>query len=224
MAALGGMVLFADLFHRGFSSQGISVFLSMLAMVGVLWALRGILHARGKALKAAHICSFYERGLDRLQQAWKGKGNNGLAFARDHHLYQHDQAILGDGSLFELLCTTRSQVGADRLAAYLLDSIGVDEAQARQDAVRELQNEIELREQIASLGKYQFQRCDGPLIGRWLALPAVAAGSSVTVFLFGAALLCLVLSLLCLVQVLHWSGVAVLLVPLLASKVVLGSR
>jgi hypothetical protein len=216
MIALGGIFLLADLLYRGGSSHSIFVFLSAVAMVCVLWALRGLFRARGKSLKVAHVCSFYEQGIDRLQQSWRGKGNTGLEFARNHHLYQHDLAIIGDGSLFELLCTTRSQAGADRLASYLLDSTGVEEARARQDAVRELQNETLLREQIASLGKYQFQRCDGPLLADWLALPAIAVGSAVPVFLFGAALVCLVLGLLCLAQVLHWSTVAFLLAPLLA--------
>ena len=74
-----------------------------------------------KLIDLARRSAFYERGIDRMEDAWRGKGRTGLEFARKHHLYQSDLDILGEGSLFELISTTRSEVGAERLASFLLD-------------------------------------------------------------------------------------------------------
>jgi hypothetical protein len=105
-------------------------------------------------------CDYFERGLARVAGAWIGKGRSGEEFARGHHLYRDDLNILGTGSLFELLCTTRTSAGAERLASYLLDACEPTETKLRQEAVRELVDPTVLREQAACLGKYVLQDCD----------------------------------------------------------------
>ncbi len=220
IAVLAGLITVAGLLFWTWYSMP-TVF-SMIAVIGILWAIRGFFRLRVRALQMAHLCTFYEQGLDRLRGTWQGKGNAGMDFTRPHHLFQDDLAILGDGSLFELLCTTRSQAGADRLASYLLDPSTLQESKARQEAVSELKQATELREQIASLGKYQFQRCDGTYLRQWFCLPMIEAGRGVALFLLGSSSICFVSCLLCVAQFLQWGMILPWLLPLLLAQAVVG--
>jgi hypothetical protein len=222
IALVGGVVVFSSLMYVAITRQSIARDLSVIPLIGVGWALREYLRFHTKSLELAHICGFYERGLDRLQGLWRGRGHTGIEFARENHLFQHDLAILGDSSLFELICTTRSEAGADRLASFLLDSVGLEEANARQEAVRELQDRTYLREQIASLGKYQFQRCDGLLLRDWLRLSVLTVPRAIPIFLLASSLICLILFVLGLAQLLNWSLLAALLAPLLIAQASIG--
>ena len=146
---------------------------SVLPLLGATMALREYLKWRARALEYARRSGFYERGLDRLRGAWQTTELTGEEFERENHLYQFDLQILGKSSLFALLCTTRSQAGAARLASYLLDPADLAEATSRQQAVRELVGEKGLREEIALLGEYQFQECDRDTLDEWIKIPAL---------------------------------------------------
>lgn len=141
--------------------------------LAAFWQIRAYLRHYGRAIDAAYRAAFYERGIDRIDGDWLGKGNAGLDFERDHHLYQNDLDILGKGSIFELLATTRSGIGAERLAAFLLDPVTSAKARARQEAVKELQPAVDLREEIDLLGKYRFQDCSGKRLRGWLDEPLI---------------------------------------------------
>src|SRR5580698_1980642 len=82
---------------------------------------QGLIAHWSEASKNSRLRRFYQSGLDRLQGNWAGKGASGDEFSRPHHVYERDLNLFGEGSMFELLCTTRSQVGQRRLASYLLD-------------------------------------------------------------------------------------------------------
>ena len=130
---------------------------SVMPLLGAIITLRQYLNWRARALEYARRSGFYKAcGLDRLRGAWQTTELTGEEFERENHLYQFDLQILGKSSLFALLCTTRSQAGAARLASYLLDPADLAEATSRQEAVRELSGENGLREEIALLGEYQF--------------------------------------------------------------------
>ena len=79
-----------------------------------------------------------------------------MEFAREHHLYQTDLDILGEGSLFELLSTTRSEVGAERLSSFLLDPTTVHNARERQDAVKELRDATVCAKRLRSSANISF--------------------------------------------------------------------
>ena len=113
---------------------------------------------------------YFERGVRRLTASWQGKGETGQEFAREKHLYQSDLNILGEGSLFELLCTTRSRVGAERLATYLLDPVDQDESRRRQEAVKELTGFNHLREEIHRLGDYRSDDCSIGSFDKWFSM------------------------------------------------------
>ena len=140
---------------------------------------RNLLQSRRETLKALRLRRFYQSGVDRLNGDWAGKGASGEEFGRRDHLYERDLNLFGAGSMFELLCTTRSKVGQRRLASYLLDLPDRDETLARQRAVKELQPRSDLRERICLLGQYTFQSCDWEPFRAWLDSPPVSVADAI---------------------------------------------
>ena len=198
-----------------------SLTLSVLPLVGATIALREYLKWRARALEYARRSGFYEHGLDRLRGAWQKTELTGEEFERENHLYQFDLQILGKSSLFALLCTTRSQAGAARLASYLLDPADLAEATSRQEAVRELVGETGLREEIALLGEYQFQECDRDTLDEWIKTPALSVHPWVHPWIRGALFTCsattLIVCVMCFAGILSWlQGLPVLLLLLAA--------
>lgn len=117
--------------------------------VVLLFVHDAVLRAFHRARRAA---AYYQSGLDRLADAWKGKGQPGTRFQDDHHPYAADIDLFGVGSLFELLCTARTRTGEDTLAGWLRGPAGPVEVRERQAAVQELRGQIDLREDLALLG------------------------------------------------------------------------
>src|SRR5262245_9989882 len=93
------------------------------------------------------------RGLARLDGSWSGTGRRGTRFADPHHPYADDLDILGEGSLYELICEARTSMGEEALAAWLLAPSGSAAARARQAAVQALAPRLDLREDLALLGE-----------------------------------------------------------------------
>jgi hypothetical protein len=110
---------------------------------------------RNKALlQTLRLESFYQRGVERMEGRWVGSGTGGDEFAADEdHPYARDLHVLGAGSLFELLCTCRTEVGRRHLAQYFLTTPTVEEARRRQEAVQELRHNVTLCEQLHLLGE-----------------------------------------------------------------------
>lgn len=94
----------------------------------------------------------YERAIARVNDAWAGTGIQGEDLMPENHLYARDLDLFGKGSLFELLCTTRTKAGEEVLADWLCKTPTCAIARSRQEAVRELQDRLDLREELAVLG------------------------------------------------------------------------
>ena len=98
--------------------------------------------------RAARAVAWYEHGIARIEDRWPGLGPTGARFADPEHMYAQDLDLFGDGSLFQLLCTARTQAGEETLAAWLKTPAGAAEVSERQAAVRELQPRVALREEL----------------------------------------------------------------------------
>ena len=106
---------------------------------------------------------FYERALARIEDRWAGSGETGERFNDPDHVYAADLDLFGEASLFQLLSTARTQMGEDTLAGWLLspstDSPSTDspsiveKIRERHAAIRELRDQIDLRENLAVLGE-----------------------------------------------------------------------
>lgn len=124
--------------------------------------------ARDRAGKAA---AFYQRGLDRLEFRWMGRGDRGERFLAGDHPYAADLDLFGEGSLFELLCTARTGAGAERLASWIKSPASPEEIRARHEAVEELRDRLDLREDLALLGEEVNTAVDPAMLLRWSGSP-----------------------------------------------------
>jgi len=102
---------------------------------------------------AKRSVKFYERGLARIEDRWAGIGETGDRFNDPHHVYAGDLDLFGNASLFQLLSTARTRMGEDRLAQWLLAPSTIEQISKRQSAVRELRDELDLREDLNVLGE-----------------------------------------------------------------------
>lgn len=116
---------------------------------------------------------FYGRALTRLDDRWQGTGNTGDRFADSSHVYSSDLDLFGKGSLFELISNTRTAAGENTLADWLLAPARGEEVLARQSAVRELQNRLDLREDLALLGSDIQADVHVDALHRWGTAPSV---------------------------------------------------
>ena len=161
------------------------------------WLTFGILaviHARRlerfERAKAAE--RVYLHGLERLDDRWAGRGRDGTSFLADHP-YAGDLDLFGRGSLFELLNTTRTEIGELTLAEWLRGPATLAEARARQAAVAELRPMLDFREDVAVLASESPVGRTG-LLATWAASPAVRFARTLRVALAACALVTIALA------------------------------
>lgn len=121
-----------------------------LAALAVFAFVGGAASRHGR--RARRAIAFYERALSRLDGAWPSTGPTGELFTPPDHLFALDLDIVGPGSLYQHLCTARTRAGEHVLARWLLAPPSAPAARARQDVVRSLQADLDLREALAIAG------------------------------------------------------------------------
>jgi hypothetical protein len=150
------LVIFAVGVIMGWLAWGKDVFAAewlgvpCVIFIALIFRHDGVIRKRERAQRAV---ANYEQGLRRLTNEWAGTGTSGSRFADSHHPYTDDLDIFGRGSLFELLCTARTQAGENCLAAWLMEPADALTIQARQEAVAELRSRLDLREELGLLGE-----------------------------------------------------------------------
>ncbi|MDE3169178.1 MAG: DNA mismatch repair protein MutS [Acidobacteriota bacterium] len=112
-----------------------------------------VLHERvSRAIdRNARAAQFYERGIARINDQWAGTGETGERFASPSHAYARDLDLFGNASLFQFLCEARTAAGEETLASWLLAPAAPEEVLARQSAVADLRDRIQLREDLTIL-------------------------------------------------------------------------
>ena len=148
-----GLALLALILGLSLSHYPKALLLLLAPIIAFL--LAAVIHERVlRSLRnRARTIDFYERGLARLNDRWPGTGETGERFLDLAHPYARDLDLFGTGSLFELLCTTRTRAGEETLAKWLLNSAPVNEIRARQVAISELKERVSFRERLWSLGE-----------------------------------------------------------------------
>jgi hypothetical protein len=128
-----------------------------------------IIHERllaGQELRR-RAARFFERSLARLDGQWAGTGETGAQYLKPEHLYALDLDLFGKGSLFELLCTARTHIGEETLAAWLLTPAAPETVRERQQAVNELRTRVDLREDLAVLAEEARTGVDPVSLAAW---------------------------------------------------------
>ncbi len=116
---------------------------------------------------AARAVRFYEKGIERLEHRWMGQGEAGDRYREQDHVYADDLDLFGRGSLFELLCIARTQAGEATLAGWLKAPASSGEVLARQEAVAELRDKLDLREDLAAFADVVRKNVDPDALAVW---------------------------------------------------------
>jgi hypothetical protein len=204
------------------ASLGLCVYLvfrfplaSPLTLIPVFFGARRYFAARDEALRLDLLRSFYKRGIERIENNWHGGGQTGEDYRQPGHLYDHDLNILGSGSLFELLCTARTEIGRRRLAEFLLRPVTAEEARARQAAVQELRDRSQLREEMVGLGTHEFSNVETDSLRKRIARPGQTFPAALGPLLQVSSGILTILLLIGLVALIPWP----VLVPYIAAVV-----
>lgn len=78
---------------------------------------------------------------------------NGVEFIDFHHPYAYDLDIFGSNSLFQYLNRTATFIGKKTLSKSLLQKSSNDEIEKNQEAIKELSQKIEFRQEFLALAK-----------------------------------------------------------------------
>jgi hypothetical protein len=147
----------------------------LLAPIGVFLTLvlvhDGVVRKRRLADRAV---AFYEAAVARLSHQWAGTGDAGERFLSEGHPYSADLDVFGQGSLFELVCTARTRAGQEALADWLRSPAAPAVVRARQEAVVELRERLDLREDLALSGEHVRSSVDSRALREWSLAPAAA--------------------------------------------------
>jgi hypothetical protein len=122
--------------------------LVLVAFVAAIAWHRRVLRALERTQRAIR---YYARALARLDDHWAGIGPSGERYASREHPYAKDLDLFGHGSLYQLLCAARTRIGQDALAGWLRAPADPATILARQAAVEELRERLDLREDLAVL-------------------------------------------------------------------------
>jgi hypothetical protein len=178
--AEGESALLADL---RLAAGGLGLVIGVLALTPVRlspwWLLIPLLvfaglvlvhrRANRRAERARLACEHYDQGLRRLEHRWAGTGRSGIIPVPADHPFAIDLDLFGPGSLFELLCTARTETGAERLAEWLLEPAPPEEVARRQEGVRELSDRLDLREELTILAGGTTPDIPSGQLRRWAA-------------------------------------------------------
>jgi hypothetical protein len=124
--------------------------------------------------RAQRAAAFYERGLARIEDRWMSATpatERPFTAFDENHPYAIDLDIFGKGSLFELLSQARTRSGEQALANWLMSPASLDEISKRQQAINELRNNLDLREDLAVLGDDVRATIRPEWMKRWGAHP-----------------------------------------------------
>lgn len=93
-----------------------------------------------------------ENEIKMLSHQFSHAGDNGKEFKNSDHHYTEDLDIFGEKSLFHYINRTVTIIGRKRLARWLQEDSNVEEIRARQDAVKELMEDLNFRQNLQAHG------------------------------------------------------------------------
>lgn len=123
--------------------------------------------AHRRAERARRAVEHYEAGLRRLDGTWPGHGNQRTDLAPEDHGYAADLDLFGRGSMFERMCLARTGAGVRELADWLLAPAPVPTVRIRQEAVDDLRERLDLREDLSLAGQELEGEVDPEYLAGW---------------------------------------------------------
>ncbi len=143
---LGAVLLLGITATLGLGWNGTWLLIPVLGLI-FLFALGRIYRTSRERLHRA--ARFYEQGIARLHGKPLIGGRTGRQFQDASHLYASDLDLFGPGSLFARLAQSQTAAGDQTLAGWLQQAAPRPTILARQVAIQELADRLELRESLA---------------------------------------------------------------------------
>ena len=158
---------------------------------------------RVEFLKLRSLSEYYEKGIARLNLNWE-KLDAGDEFLDQDHLYARDLDLFGRGSLYQLICSARTQIGKQTIAHWMTSPAGAPAIRARQLAIAELRNRRILPELLAVAAPTQASDFQPDVLKSWATerLEPFPAWSPYVAFLLAVTAITL--------PILYFSGLLVL--------------
>ena len=97
--------------------------------------------------------------------------DDGQEFTDPGHFYATDLDLFGRGSLFQLLCSARTQAGRETLASWMKQPASMEDVAARHGAISELRGRQDLREALAAVGNLEVSNCRPETFRAWVKAP-----------------------------------------------------
>jgi hypothetical protein len=118
-------------------------------------------------MKLRSLSEFYEKGTARLTHNWE-RMESGDDFLNQDHLYAKDLDLFGRGSLYQLVCSVRTQIGSRTIANWMTSPADAPEIRTRQAAIAELRDRRDLPERLASAAPTQVSDFRSDFLKQWL--------------------------------------------------------
>ena len=137
-------VLFSDsVWWMGLLPVGaLAVFIAL-----VVWHAR-VIAAEGNARRWERV---NQDARARCSGRWRDLPDDGAAFSDSAHPFSGDLDVFGKGSVFQRICTAHTHFGQGALAKLLADPSERRDSVRRQEAVRALESELEMRQRLEAL-------------------------------------------------------------------------
>ncbi len=156
------------LLYESFVAHRFPVWSVIIAAPPLVFVMRQARNYQNKALKLFRLSDYYGAGIARLTHEWSSL-DEGRDFIDQDHFYATDLDLFGRGSLFQLICSARTQTGRAALATWLKAPAGREEALARHAAIAELRGRHDLCEAVAAAGAVKASDCRPETFQTWVA-------------------------------------------------------
>ncbi len=127
---------------------------------------------------ASRAVEYYRRALERVLLRRNEHGETGERFLDPQHPYAVDLDVFGKHSLFQLLSVCRTRAGENRLAEWLRAPANAAEIRSRHEAVNDMRDRLDLREDLAVLGEDFRAGVNPEALARWAVADPVPIPST----------------------------------------------
>jgi hypothetical protein len=165
LVALGLVACF--LVYQAVANKSVPLWSASLVIPVAVWVEYQRRRTRLNFMKLRSLSEFYERGIARLAHSWEPL-DTGEEFLNQDHLYARDLDLFGLGSLYQLICSARTQIGSQTLANWMLSSADAREIRSRQVAIAELRARRDLPERLASAAPAHVSDFRPDFLKQWL--------------------------------------------------------
>jgi len=166
LALIAVVMMWLTIWRSAFAFWWLALPLGMFFAIAVYHSK--ILEAKACAERAVTV---YQHGIARIEDRWTGMGATGERFQNPHHVYSADLDLFGNGGLFQLLSLARTRMGEDALAHWLLAPARLEQIRERHQAVSELRDKLDLREDLAVAGDDARVGVHPEALARWAEAP-----------------------------------------------------